>query len=277
MKNDSNVSELERLREQVEELSKLSAIGELSAGIAHEIQNPLNFVINFSKMSESLLKDFKEVVEEESEAMSEDGREELEEIVEDLETNLSKIKEHGERANSIVQNIMLFIRGKKDEVIPTDIPKLVKEYLLLSYHASRAADKSFNVSFVENYDSGLEAVKVIPQDLSRAILNVLNNAFYAMKQKYAIQKDAYKAILSLSVKKDASNMKIIIEDNGMGMTDETKEHILNQYFTTKPVGEGTGLGLMLTKRVIEEKHHGKIEFESEYEQYTRFTFTLPLI
>lgn len=271
----SECEELTRLRAEVEELSKLSALGELSAGIAHEIQNPLNFVINFSKMSASLLKDLKDVLEEET-GLSDDGRDDLEDIAATLDTNILKIQEHGERANNIVRDILLYIRGKQDEFIPTDIPRLVKEYLMLSYHASRANDKSFNVSFVEDYDSGLEAVNIIPQDFSRAILNIFSNAFYALKKRALEAGSDYKPTITVRVKKEGEFFKVVMEDNGIGMSKAVKESIFNKYFTTKPVGEGTGLGLMLTKRIIEEKHHGTIHLESEEGSFTRFTFTIPL-
>ncbi len=269
-----NQAEIDRLRAQVESLSKMAAMGELSAGIAHEIQNPLNFVLNFAKLSKGLLKDLEEVTAEET--LSDDGRDNLEDILATLTGNLDKIVEHGERASSIVQNILLYIRGKEDEFILTDIPKLVKEYLLLSYHASRAQDKSFNVSFQEEYDPGLEAVSIIPQDFSRAVLNVFTNSFYAMKERYAQQGSAYKPVMTVRVKNEGDYFKVVLEDNGTGMTDDVKQALFLKYFTTKPVGEGTGLGLMLTKKIIEKKHKGTVLLESEYGHFTRFTFTIPL-
>ena len=155
-------------------------MGLLSAGIAHEIQNPLNFVINFSKMSDKLLKDLTEIVEDNEDKLSDDDREEVEDIVADLRENLNKIVEHGERAISIIQGILLVSRGKESEFLPTDICKVVKEYVWLSYHAMRANNKSFNISIHEQYEAGMPMMMVIPQDLSRVVLNVMNNACYAV-------------------------------------------------------------------------------------------------
>ena len=160
-------NQIEQLKEQLKKQEKLASLGLLSAGIAHEIQNPLNFVINFSKMSDKLLQDLTEIVEDNEDKLSTDDREEIDDIVTDLQENLKKIAEHGERAISIIQGILLVSRGKENEFRPTDICKLVKEYVWLSYHAMRANDKSFNISIHENYEDNLPMLMVIPQDLCR--------------------------------------------------------------------------------------------------------------
>ena len=175
--------QMEELKQQLKQQEKLASLGLLSAGIAHEIQNPLNFVINFSKMSNKLLSDLTEIVEDNEDKLSDDDREDVEDIVADLKENMAKIVEHGERAISIIQGILLISRGKDNEFIPTDICHLVKEYVWLSYHAMRANDKSFNIAIRENYQEGLPQMMVIPQDLSRAVLNIMNNACYAVKKK----------------------------------------------------------------------------------------------
>ena len=175
--------EIERLRLQVKNLEKLSSLGMLSAGIAHEIQNPLNFVINFSKLSSKLVDDLEDILEEEKDVLPPESwekltalHEEFSEIVNDLHGNLKKIEEHGNRATSIIRGILLYSRGKDDEYIPTDIKNLVKEYVWLAYHSMRANYKGFNIAIREHYEEGLPMLKVIPQDLSRAVLNVMNNA-----------------------------------------------------------------------------------------------------
>ena len=168
--------QMELLKEQLKKQEKLASLGMLSAGIAHEIQNPLNFVINFSKMSEKLLKNLKDIVEDNKAKLADDDREEVEDIMADLQENMMKIAEHGERAISIIQGILMISRGKDDVQVPSDIRKIVKEYVWLAYHAMRAKDKSFNVSIQEQYQDDMPLVKVIPQDLSRAVLNVMNNA-----------------------------------------------------------------------------------------------------
>ena len=197
------MTELEILRKQLLEQQKFASLGKLSAGIAHEIQNPLNFVINFSKMSERLLADLKDIVSDLEGKIDEDDAADLEDIADDLSTNMEKIKEHGERAISIIQGILLISRGKTGERLPTDIPHLVHEYVWLAYHSQRANDKSFNVSIKEDYQEGMEKVMVIPQDLSRAILNVVNNAYYAIKQRTVKEQEetneSYVPTLSVAV------------------------------------------------------------------------------
>ena len=247
----------------------------LSAGIAHEIQNPLNFVINFSKMSDKLLKDLMEIVEDNKERLSDDDVEELEDITADLKENMIKIVEHGERAISIIQGILLVSRGKEGQFIPTDISKLVKEYVWLSYHAMRANNKDFNVSIHEQYQTDLPMIKVIPQDLSRAVLNIMNNAFYTIRNKALADAD-FKPEVNISIKMEGDNVIIKMADNGEGMTPEVKERLYENFFTTKPVGQGTGLGMGIVKDIIENKHGGKIDFDSTLGAGTQFTFTIPV-
>ena len=181
--NENTQKEIENLRKQISQQEKMASLGLLSAGIAHEIQNPLNFVINFSKVSQKLLKDMQEVLDELGDVLPDDSVEEIKEIMSDLEGNMSKIEENGNRASSIVRGILLYSRGKDDEYIPTDLQQLTKEYVWLSYHAVRANNKSFNVSIQEDYADGLPLVKIIPQDFSRAVLNLMNNACYAVFSK----------------------------------------------------------------------------------------------
>ena len=170
------MDQIEQLKQQLHKQEKLASLGMLSAGIAHEIQNPLNFVINFSKISGKLLSDLTEIVEDNEDKLSQDDREDIDDIVADLKENLSKIVEHSERAVSIIQGILLVSRGKENEFLPTDVCKLVKEYVWLSYHAMRANIKNFNINIHEQYEADMPQMMIIPQDLSRAVLNVMNNA-----------------------------------------------------------------------------------------------------
>ena len=181
--DDNSMRELERLRKQISQQEKMASLGLLSAGIAHEIQNPLNFVINFSKLSCKLLQDMEDVLDELENKLPADADEEIREIMDDLKSNMCKIEENGNRASNIVRGILLYSRGKDDEYIPTDLCQLTKEYVWLSYHAVRANNKSFNVAIIEEYDNTLPQVKVIPQDFSRAVLNLMNNACYAVFSK----------------------------------------------------------------------------------------------
>ena len=182
MEENKNL-EIEQLRQQLKQQEKLASLGTLSAGIAHEIQNPLNFVINFSKMSDKLLSDLSDIVADNEDKLSADDREELDDIVADLQENMQKIVEHGERAISIIRGILLISRGKEGERIPTNIAQMVKEYVWLSYHAMRANQKGFNITIHEHYQESMPLVSIIPQELSRAVLNVMNNAFYAVWNK----------------------------------------------------------------------------------------------
>lgn len=267
--------QMENLRQQLKQQEKLASLGLLSAGIAHEIQNPLNFVINFSKMSNKLLSDLTEIVEDNEDKLSEDDREEVEDIVADLKENMSKIVEHGERAISIIQGILLISRGKENEFIPTDICHLVKEYVWLSYHAMRANDKSFNIAIRENYQEGLPQMMVIPQDLSRAVLNIMNNACYAVKKKAETASSDYQPEVTVSVSVEGDQLIISLADNGEGMTEEVKQRLFENFFTTKPIGQGTGLGMAITRDIVENKHGGKLSFESTEGQGTTFTLTIP--
>ena len=269
--------DLETLKEQLRKQEKLASLGMLSAGIAHEIQNPLNFVINFSKMSGKLLSDLKEIVDDNAERLSDDDREEVQDIVTDLEENLGKIVEHGERAISIIRGILLVSRGKDDEFLPTDVCRLTKEYVWLSYHAMRANYKGFNISIHESYQKGIPPQMVIPQDLSRAVLNVMNNACYAVWSKAQTTAAAnFEPTISVEVKTEGEQLLIIISDNGEGMSDEVKERLYENFFTTKPVGQGTGLGMCITRDIIEKKHKGTMTFESIQGEGTTFRLAIPV-
>ncbi len=268
--------ELETLQQQLKEQEKLAALGILSAGIAHEIQNPLNFVINFSKMSDKLLNDLAEIVEDNAERFSDDDRQEVDDIVADLKENLSKIVEHGERAINIIQGILLVSRGNESEFIPSDVCRIVKEYVWLSYHAMRASHKGFNLTIHEDYQEGIPMVRVIPQDISRAVLNLMNNACYTVWHKQQQQDGNYSPTIDVKVSSDGTNIIIVIKDNGEGMNDEVKVRLFENFFTTKPVGQGTGLGMSITRDIIENKHQGSLSFESQEGIGTTFTMTFPI-
>ena len=270
------MDQIEQLKQQLHKQEKLASLGMLSAGIAHEIQNPLNFVINFSKISGKLLSDLTEIVDDNEDKLSQDDREDIDDIVADLKENLSKIVEHSERAVSIIQGILLVSRGKENEFLPTDICKLVKEYVWLSYHAMRANIKNFNINIHEQYETDMPQMMIIPQDLSRAVLNVMNNACYALWNKKQKVGDDYNPEVTVEVKTEGSNTIISIADNGEGMTEEVKQRLYDNFFTTKPIGQGTGLGMGITRDIIENKHGGKISFESTEGEGTVFTFTIPI-
>ena len=276
------MNEIEQLQQQLRKQEKLASLGMLCAGIAHEIQNPLNFVINFSKMSERLISDLNDLLEENAEKLSEDDRDDMADIMADLRQNMAQIAENGERAVSIIQGILLVARGKENEFVQTDVCKLVKQYVWMAYHAMRANHPDFNVSIHEEYDSSIPPMSVIPQDLSRAVLNVMSNACYAVwqrandKEQEKREEEEYKPEINVGVKATDGNLFISIADNGMGMTDEVKERLFENFFTTKPIGQGTGLGMAITRDIIEQKHGGKLSFTSTLHKGTTFTFNIPL-
>ena len=269
--------QIEILQQQLKQQEKLASLGLLSAGIAHEIQNPLNFVINFSKMSDKLLRDLTEIVEDNEKNIPQEDREEVEDIVADLKENMAKIVEHGERAISIIQGIMLVSRGKEGEFIPSDVNHIVKEYVWLAYHALRANHKGFNITIHESYQEGLPQMMVIPQDLSRAVLNLMNNACYTVWNRAQKEDEGYVPTIDIKTALKPDGMvEVSIQDNGEGMSDEVKERLYENFFTTKPVGQGTGLGMGITRDIVENKHHGKLTFESEIGKGTCFTIIIPV-
>lgn len=272
--------QIDSLQHQLHKQEKMASLGLLSAGIAHEIQNPLNFVINFSKMSVKLLNDLEEIVEDCADKLDEDDAADLEDISADLKENLGKIQEHGERAISIIRGILLHSRGKAGEFLPTDVGQLVHEYVWLSYHAMRANDKNFNIAIQEDLQEGMPKVMIIPQDLSRAVLNVMNNACYTVKERAGKEGGAYVPTISVKVtmQQDGAEgeLTISIKDNGMGMTEEVKAKIFENFFTTKPAGQGTGLGMSITRDLITNNLGGKLLLSSQAGEGTTFSFVIPV-
>jgi len=273
MTNENTIASLEAL---VKKMEKLASLGTLTAGITHEIQNPLNFVINFSKMSEKLVEEIQDIIHDNEDAINPDDRDDLFAALSDLQENMQKISSHGDRAISIVRNILLYSRGKQDAYIPTDIPKIVKEYVWLSYHSMRANNKGFNVTINETYANGMPLIEVVPQDLCRAILNIMNNACYTVLKRQKAADENYKPTIDVVVSQQNGNLLITIADNGEGMTEEVQQKIYEEFFTTKPEGEGTGLGMALTRDIIEQKHDGKLSFTSTEGEGTTFTIEIPI-
>jgi signal transduction histidine kinase/ligand-binding sensor domain-containing protein len=271
---------LERLKSTQEQLvvqEKLASLGALTAGIAHEIKNPLNFVNNFAEVSVEMLQELRGEVERHKSTMGQADSEAIESLVGDLEKNALKISEHGRRADSIVRSMLLHSRGQKGERQPTDINAVLEEYLSLSYHGMRAKDSSFNVAIERDYDRNLGKVQVIPQDLSRVFLNILNNACYAVSEKQKQMGDGgrYEPTLSVRTRNLGERVEVRIRDNGTGIPPEVREKIFDPFFTTKPSGHGTGLGLSISHDIIVQEHGGALEVETETGQYTEFIVRLP--
>jgi signal transduction histidine kinase len=277
---------LEHLKETQEQLiqsEKLASLGELTAGIAHEIQNPLNFVNNFSEVSVELLEELKE---ERGKAKEKRDEELEEEILGDIIQNLQKINHHGKRAASIVTGMLQHSRVSSGKKELADLNSLTDEYLRLSYHGLRAKDKSFNAQIVTDFDPNVPKLEVIPQDLGRVLLNLINNAFYAVhKKKQEISESAqsdlptatnYEPTVWVTTKKVDSEIHISVRDNGTGIPEEVQSKIFQPFFTTKPTGQGTGLGLSLAYDIVTKGHGGEIEVESVEGGGTTFVVKLPI-
>ena len=277
-KNEQLQSVLEDLRQAQDQIvmrEKLAALGELTAGVAHEIKNPLNFVKNFSEVSEELIDELKEALEDVAEQIPEDDRSYIDEITGDLTGNLQRIQSHGDRANRIVHDMLQMGRGSGD-LQPTDINGLLDEYARLAYHSARASNSEFQLDILRDLDPEMGDVDVIPQDLGRVFLNMVGNACYATDEKRkAGEVDGYEPTISLKTRRGEENIEIRIRDNGSGMPPHVVEKIFNPFFTTKPTGEGTGLGLAMSSDIVRE-HGGSIQVETEPGEFTEMIIELPL-
>lgn len=260
---------LQATQAQLIQQEKLASLGELTAGIAHEIQNPLNFVNNFSEVS-------MELIDEMEEELNKGDTEEAIAIATDIKQNLEKIIHHGKRADGIVKGMLQHSRSAGDVKEPTDVNKLADEYLRLSYHGLRAKDKSFNAELITQFDEGMPQVSMVAQDIGRVLLNLFNNAFYAVNQKKKTQGGDYKPTVSVTTSAANGWMVILVKDNGIGIPNEIREKIMQPFFTTKPTGEGTGLGLSLSYDIVVKGHGGKIDITSEEGAYTQFEIRLPI-
>ena len=264
------VVDLKTTQNQLIQAEKMASLGELTAGIAHEIQNPLNFVNNFSEVSIELLQELKQ--EEEA-----GNKEDVIAIVADLTQNLEKINHHGKRADAIVKGMLKHSRAGSGVKEPTDINKLADEYLRLSYHGMRSKDKSFNAELVINFDENLPRVNVIPQDIGRVLLNLFNNAFYAVNQKAKTAGPNYLPEVLVTTFHENGKVNIVVKDNGIGIEHAIKDKILQPFFTTKPTGEGTGLGLSLSYDIVVKANGGNLQINSTEGQGAEFIITLPII
>ncbi len=274
---ESVLAELRLAQDQIVMREKLAALGELTAGVAHEIKNPLNFVKNFSESSAELLVELGEVLEESAESLSEDQQDYIEEISDDLKSNLERIATHGERANRIVHDMLMMGRESGD-YRPTDINALLEEHGRLAYHSARAADSAFQLDLKHDLDPEVGEIEVIPQDIGRAFLNIIANACYATDEKRRNLVEAggdgsYMPTVWLTTKRGEDNIEVRIRDNGNGIPPEVADRIFNPFFTTKPTDRGTGLGLALTNDIVRE-HGGTISVDSKSGEYTEFSLTL---
>jgi len=263
------VKELQSTQAQLIQQEKLASLGELTAGIAHEIQNPLNFVNNFAEVSA-------ELIDEMAEEIAKGDTEEVLAIAADIRQNLEKIRHHGQRADGIVKGMLQHSRASNNVKEPTNINTLASEYLRLAYHGLRAKDKTFNAELVTNFEEDMPLVDVISQDVGRVMLNLFTNAFYAVQQKQRKSGPDYKPTVSITTLKKGDMLEIKVRDNGTGIPDTIKDKIMQPFFTTKPTGEGTGLGLSLSYDIIVKGHGGNIDIQTEEGEFTEFTLSVPV-
>jgi signal transduction histidine kinase/ligand-binding sensor domain-containing protein len=266
---------LKEAQDQLVQSEKLASLGALIAGIAHEIQNPLNFVNNFSSLSADLAEELLESLEKAKEVLDEDTYADIQEVVTMIKGNVTKIHDHGKRAESIVKGMLQHSRAKSGEFEMTAINNMVSEYVNLAYHGMRAKDKDFNTAIRTELDPEVDKAAIIPQDLSRVVLNIVNNSCYALDEKIKKNIPGFKPEVVVSTKKIKDKIEIRIRDNGTGIPDHVKEKIFNPFFTTKPAGSGTGLGLSLSYDIVTQIHKGKLEVNSQDGEFTEFIITIP--
>jgi signal transduction histidine kinase len=263
-----SLEELKAAQAQLIQSEKMASLGELTAGIAHEIQNPLNFVNNFSEVSNELLDELKEEIENKN-------FEEVKNIADDVKNNLSKILHHGKRADGIVKGMLQHSSSSSGVKEPTDINALADEYLRLAYHGLKAKDKSFNATLKTDFDESIGNINIIPQHIGRVILNLITNAFYVVGEKKKQQPDGYEPTVSLSTKKTGDQVSVSVKDNGNGIPQRIVEKIFQPFFSTKPTGEGTGLGLSLSYDIV-KAHGGELKVETIESEGSEFIIQLPI-
>jgi two-component system NtrC family sensor kinase len=270
-----SLDDLRTAQDRLVQTEKLASLGQLTAGIAHEIKNPLNFVNNFSALSVELIDEMTEVFE--NSALDEAGRQkELDEIRELLKSNLEKVVQHGKRADSIVKNMLLHSREGSGEQRAVDINALLDESLNLAYHGARAEKPGFNITLQRDLDPNAGVIELFPQEITRALLNLISNGFYAASKRKAENGELdFEPVLSAATKNLGSHVEVRIRDNGTGIPPDVEEKIFNPFFTTKPAGEGTGLGLSMSHDIIVKQHGGRIAVDTQPGQFTEFTIVLP--
>ena len=268
-----SLEDLRTAQDRLVQTEKLASLGQLTAGIAHEIKNPLNFVNNFSALSAELTDELNGVLK--PVAMDGKVREEVDELTGMLKDNLEKVVQHGKRADSIVKNMLLHSRQGSGEHRPVDINAIVDESLNLAYHGARAENTGFNIAMHRSFDPAVGMADGYPQEITRALLNLISNGFYAATKRKADADDGFEPTLTATTRNLGDKVEIRIRDNGTGIPAEVKEKIFNPFFTTKPAGEGTGLGLSMSHDIIVKQHGGRIEVETELGQFTEFRIVLP--
>ena len=265
---ESTLVDLKSTQAQLIQSEKMASLGELTAGIAHEIQNPLNFVNNFSEVNTELIEEMKEEIEK-------GNFEQVKIIAKDIKENEEKINHHGKRADAIVKGMLQHSRNSSGTKEPTDINVVADEYLRLAYHGLRAKDKSFNATMKTDFDSTIGTINIVSQDVGRVILNLITNAFYAVTEKKKQASAEYEPTVTISTKKINNKVEIKVKDNGNGIPEKALDKIFQPFFTTKPTGQGTGLGLSLSYDII-KAHNGELKVKTKEKEGTVFIILLPV-
>ncbi|MBD0278716.1 MAG: GHKL domain-containing protein [Flavisolibacter sp.] len=267
------LNELRTTQAQLIQAEKMASLGELTAGIAHEIQNPLNFVNNFSEVSIELVKELKDELH--VTGLPPDQKRIFEHIVDDLTQNQEKIVYHGKRADAIVKGMLQHSRKSSGQKEIVDLNALIDEYLRLSYHGKRAKEKTFNATVETHFDEQVGKISVVPQDLGRVLLNLFNNAFYSVTEKKKKLNGGFEPTVSVTSRRLENKIEICVRDNGSGIQKSHLDKIFQPFFTTKPTGEGTGLGLSLSYDIITKGHGGELKVNTEEGEFAEFTILLP--
>lgn len=268
-----SLDDLRAAQDRLVQTEKLASLGQLTAGIAHEIKNPLNFVNNFSSLSVELIEELNDILR--SAKLDDKTREDVDELTGMLKGNLDKVVQHGKRADSIVKNMLLHSREGSGEHRPTDINAIVEESLNLAYHGARAERAGFNVTLGRDFDPAAGQADIYPQELTRVFLNLISNGFYAAAKRKESAPDGFEPTLSASTRNLGNKVEIRIRDNGTGIPADVREKMFNPFFTTKPAGEGTGLGLSMSHDIVVKQHGGTIDVLTEPGAFTEFIITLP--
>jgi PAS domain S-box-containing protein len=269
------LAELKTAQASLIHAEKMASLGQLTAGIAHEIKNPLNFVNNFAGLSVELLDELKEMTGPGIAALEPDARAEIDETIAMLTGNLDKITEHGRRADNIVTSMLAHSRGGSGERRQVDLNALVDEALSLAYHGARASDQNFDIVLERDFDTTARPIELVPQDMTRVLLNLIGNGFYAASTKRRAAPNGERAVLKVTTCDLGSAVEVRVRDNGAGIPPEIREKLFQPFFTTKPTGEGTGLGLSIGWDIVTQQHGGTIEVNSRVGEYTEFTVHLP--